>query len=149
MAPHIGIRDVTARDGLQGERPVDAAARIDLVRRLLAAGLVDVEVASFVSPRAVPAMADGAAVVAAILPELVAGQTAWALVPNRRGAELATAAGVEHLTITVSASAAYSEKNVHMTPAESMAQVASIRDVAHRRRPRPGGLVRVRLAVRR
>ncbi|MET0146280.1 MAG: hydroxymethylglutaryl-CoA lyase [Ilumatobacteraceae bacterium] len=126
----IAIRDVTARDGLQGERPVHVAARVGLVRHLLAAGLADVEVASFVSPTAVPAMAGGAEVVAAILPELAVGQTAWALVPNRRGAELATAVGIGHLTITVSASAAYSAKNVRMTPAESMAQVGAIRSAA-------------------
>ena len=48
----VRIRDVTARDGLQGERPVEVAARVELVRRLFAAGLTDVEVASFVSPKA-------------------------------------------------------------------------------------------------
>ena len=56
--------------------------------------------------------------------------TLWALVPNAKGAELATAAGVDHLTITVSASPAYSEKNVHMTIAEAQAQVAAIRGAA-------------------
>lgn len=126
----VRIRDVTARDGLQSERPVEVAARIALVRRLFAAGLTDVEAASFVSPKAVPAMAGAAEVVAAVLPELVDGRTAWALVPNRRGAELATAAGVTHLTITVSASKAYSVKNVRMSVGESMRQVAEIRDAA-------------------
>ena len=126
----IGIRDVTARDGLQSERPVDVAARIELVRQLFAAGLADVEVASFVSPKAVPSMAGAAEVVAAVLPELGTGQTAWALIPNRRGAELATASGITNLTITVSASESYSAKNVHMTLEQSMAQVADIRDAA-------------------
>jgi hydroxymethylglutaryl-CoA lyase len=121
---------VTARDGLQAERPVDVAGRIELVRRLFAAGLGDVEVASFVSPTAVPAMAGGAHVVAAVLPELPDGATAWALVPNVKGAELATAAGVDHLTITISASPAYSAKNVRMTVAEARDQVAAIRAAA-------------------
>ena len=94
---------------------VAVAGRVELVRRLFAAGLRDVEVASFVSPKAVPAMAGGADVVAAVLPDVPDGATAWALVPNVKGAEMATAAGVDHLTITVSASPAYSEKNVHMT----------------------------------
>jgi hydroxymethylglutaryl-CoA lyase len=128
--PRMRIRDVTARDGLQAERPVEPADRVELVRRLFAAGLRDVEVASFVSPKAVPAMAGGADVVAAVLPDVPDGATAWALVPNVKGAELATAAGVDHLTITVSASPAYSEKNVHMTLDESRIQVEAIRGTA-------------------
>ena len=56
--------------------------------------------------------------------------TLWALVPNAKGAELATAAGIDHLTITISASAAYSEKNVHMTIDEAKAQVVAIRSAA-------------------
>ena len=130
MNRDVHIRDVTARDGLQGERPLPLADRVELVRRLFAAGLRDVEVASFVSPKAVPAMAGGAEVVAAILPELPEGATAWALVPNVKGTELATAAGVDHLTITVSASPAYSAKNVHMTVEEARAQVEAIRAAA-------------------
>jgi hydroxymethylglutaryl-CoA lyase len=126
----IQIRDVTARDGLQSERAVDVGERVELVRALLAAGLADVEIASFVSPKAVPAMAGAAEVVAVVLSELDAGRTAWALVPNVRGAELAAAAGVDHLTITVSASEAYSGKNVHMTVAESLAGLDAIRAAA-------------------
>jgi hydroxymethylglutaryl-CoA lyase len=75
-------------------------------------------------------MAGAAEVAAAVLPELSGGQTAWALVPNARGAELATSAGVDHLTITVSASEAYSAKNVHMTLAESLAGLDAIRAAA-------------------
>jgi hydroxymethylglutaryl-CoA lyase len=126
----VQIRDVTARDGLQAERPVAPADRVELVRRLFAAGLRDVEVASFVSPKAVPAMAGGADVVAAVLPDVPDGATAWALVPNVKGAELATAAGVDHLTITVSASPAYSQKNVNMTVEEARDQVETIRAAA-------------------
>ncbi len=126
----VRIRDVTARDGLQSERPVAVADRVVLVRRLFAAGLRDVEVASFVSPKAVPAMAGGAEVVAAVLPAVPDGATAWALVPNARGAELATGAGVDHLTITISASPAYSAKNVNMTIDEARRQVELIREAA-------------------
>ena len=103
----IHLRDVTARDGLQGERPVQPAQRAELVRRLIAAGLGDVEVAAFVSPKAVPAMAGAADVVVAAraaVAESGRDVTLWALVPNAKGAELAAAAGVDHLTITVSAS---------------------------------------------
>ena len=109
---------------------MEPADRVELVRRLFAAGLRDVEVALFVSPKAVPAMAGSADVVAAVLADVPDGVTVWALVPNVKGAELATAAGVEHLTITVSASPAYSEKNVHMTLDEARTQVEAIRGAA-------------------
>jgi len=91
----VRIREVGPRDGLQGERPVPVAARVALVQRLFAAGLREVEVAAFVSPKAVPAMAGAADVVAALLGEVPAGATMWALVPNRTGAELARGAGVD------------------------------------------------------
>ena len=58
--------------------------------------------------------------------------TLWALVPNVKGADLATAAGVDHLTITISASPAYSEKNIHMTIGQAFDQLAAIRDSAPR-----------------
>jgi hydroxymethylglutaryl-CoA lyase len=126
----VRIREVGPRDGLQGERAVEPGRRIELVERLLGAGLRDVEVASFVSPKVVPAMAGAAEVVAAAREMAGDEVTLWALVPNVKGAELATAAGADHLTITVSASAAYSEKNVHMTIDEAKAQVEAIRSAA-------------------
>jgi hydroxymethylglutaryl-CoA lyase len=124
----VHIRDCAPRDGLQSEQPVPASRRAELANRLFAAGLRDVEVASFVSPRAVPAMADAAEVVAAVSPP--DGARAWVLVPNVKGAELALAAGVRHITVTVSASEAYSQKNVGMAVRESIAQAAAIRGCA-------------------
>lgn len=126
----IEIRDVAARDGLQGERPVAPARRAELVRRLVAAGLGDIEVAAFVSPKAVPAMAGAAEVVDATRRAVDAAErpvTIWALVPNAKGAELAAEAGVDHLTITVSASPAYSQKNTGMVLAEALDHVDRIR----------------------
>jgi hydroxymethylglutaryl-CoA lyase len=126
----VQIRDVGPRDGLQGERPVEPARRVELIERLVEAGLRDIEVASFVSPKAVPAMAGAGDVVAASRNLAGDDVTVWALVPNVKGTELATAAGVDHLTITISASPAYSEKNVHMTIDEAKAQVEAIRAAA-------------------
>lgn len=130
----ISIRDVCARDGLQGERTVDPAARAALVARLVSAGVRDVEVAAFVSPQAVPAMAGATEVVTQVRAGLVelddddrGGVTVWALVPNARGAELADEAGVDHLTITVSASPAYSRKNTGLTLDQAQDQVDTIR----------------------
>lgn len=119
----VTIRDVTPRDGLQSESPVPAAARAELAIALGDAGLTHVEAASFVSPTAVPAMAGGADVID-LLP--LNGVTWWALVPNARGAEIALAAGVRNITVTISASAAYSEKNVGRSIAEALAGLRGI-----------------------
>ena len=118
-----------ARDGLQGERPVQPEQRVELIARLSAPASSDIEVAVVrerrrrsrrwpAPPRWSPATR-----------ELTASLdvTLWALVPNVKGAELATAAGVDHLTITISASPAYSEKNIHMTIEQAFEQVAAIR----------------------
>lgn len=124
----IRIRDVGPRDGLQSERPVPPAARVQLATALAAAGVGDVEAASFVSPRAVPSMADAGAVMS----ELPADTrtTWWALVPNARGVELARQAGVDHLTVTISASEGYSVKNVGRTADEAIEALGAIADAA-------------------
>ena len=114
----ITIRDVGPRDGLQSEAPVPPARRAELAAALAAAGLLHVEAVSFVSPTAVPSMAGADEVVAALPP---ADVTWWALVPNAKGAELALAAGMHHLTVTISASEGYSQKNVRRSVAEALA----------------------------
>jgi hydroxymethylglutaryl-CoA lyase len=124
----IAIREVGPRDGLQPEAPVPVADRVALVSALVAAGVATVEVAAFVSPKAVPAMAGAAEVVAALGPA-PAGVGYVALVPNAKGAEMARAAGLAALTLTVSASEAYSRRNVGMSVEESLAQVAAVRAV--------------------
>jgi hydroxymethylglutaryl-CoA lyase len=131
--PDVHVREVGPRDGLQAEAPVAAADRVTLIEALLDAGVTNVEAVSFVSPRAVPAMA-GAADVMAALPRRP-GVTYTALVPNLKGAELAVDAGVDALTVTVSASAAYNEKNVHMSIDESVEVVATIAGLVAARVP--------------
>lgn len=128
LPDEVSIRDVGPRDGLQPEEPVPVQARIDLVRSLVDAGVVDVEAAAFVSPKAVPAMAGGADVLAGV--GSLAGVTRWALVPNVKGAELAVGAGVDAITVTVSASETYSQANVKRSTEESVAGVADIVAVA-------------------
>lgn len=123
----VSIRDCGPRDGLQGEAPLPAEDRARLAMVLADAGVPNVEACAFVSPKAVPAMAH-AAQVWELLDER---QTKWwALVPNHRGAELAIEAGVEYLTVTVSASPTYSRRNVGMEPAESLRQVEEIVSIA-------------------
>lgn len=93
--------------------------------------MAEVEAASFVSPTAVASMAGAADVVAAL--PAVAGTRWWALVPNRKGAELARAAGIDALTITVSASDGYSRKNVGVGTDDALAGLAGIVDAARHR----------------
>lgn len=120
----VVVREVGPRDGLQAEAPIDPAQRVRLIESLLAAGITEIEAVSFVSPQAVPSMAGAADVLAALgRPD---GVRIWALVPNVRGAQMAIDAGVGALTVTVSASAAYNDKNVKMTIDQSVEQVAAI-----------------------
>ena len=124
----IRIRDVGPRDGLQSETPVPSARRAQLATALATAGLRDVEAASFVSPKAVPSMADAGAVVSELA--TTDGVTWWALVPNARGVELARAAGVDHLTVTISASEGYSIKNVGRSTDDAIASLSEIASAA-------------------
>lgn len=127
----ISVREVGPRDGLQAEGPVPIGARVALIEALVAAGVAQIEAVAFVSAKAVPSMA-GAADVLAQLPRSP-GVRYWALVPNLRGASMALDAGVDGLTVTVSASEAYSEKNVRMSVSESVAEAGRIAALAHGR----------------
>ena len=128
LPPRITIREVGARDGLQSEAPISVEDRLELIDALLIAGVTDLEIAAFVSPKAVPAMAGAAEVVAALGP--LEGVIRAALVPNVRGAELALAAGIDELTVTISASATYNQRNVQMSIGESVAAIEAICSLA-------------------
>jgi hydroxymethylglutaryl-CoA lyase len=120
----VVIRDVGPRDGLQPEAPVSVAQRVRLIEALVAAGVHRIEVAAFVSAKAVPAMA-GAAEVLAQVPR--SGNVHYAaLVPNRRGAEMALDTDVDELTVTMSLSEEYNRRNVNRTIDESLAEVEQI-----------------------
>lgn len=120
----VVIRDVGPRDGLQPEAPVPVEARVALVHALADAGVARIEAAAFVSPKAVPAMAGAAEVMAGI--ERRPGVRLAALVPNARGADMALAAGADEITVTISASPTYNARNVRMTIDESVAAIAHI-----------------------
>lgn len=124
LPERITIREVGGRDGLQSEAPLSVDDRLELLDALLSAGVTHLEVAAFVSPQAVPAMAGAAQVVAGLgTPE---GVVRAALVPNVRGAELALAAGIDELTVTISASATYNQRNVRMSVHESVEAITAI-----------------------
>jgi hydroxymethylglutaryl-CoA lyase len=125
----VVLREVGPRDGLQSEAPVEIEQRVALIGALIAAGVTEIEAVSFVSPKAVPAMAGAAEVLAAVRAD-ASGVRLWALVPNLKGAELALAAGIDALSVTVSASEAYSQKNVHMSVEESVSAALGICEIA-------------------
>ena len=123
--PDVLISEVGPRDGLQSVSRVMATAhKLRWLDALVAAGLREIEVGSFVPPKLLPHMADTAEVVRHALthPSL----TVMALVPNVRGAEAALRAGVHKLTIPVSASAAHSMANVRKTRKDMVAEVRAI-----------------------
>ncbi len=113
MSETVIINDVGPRDGLQNQsRILTPAQRLELVEALIAAGLKHIEVGSFVSPTAVPAMA-GTEQVLAGLPEL-AGACYSVLIPNMKGYELARAAGARSVTMVLYGSEGMARKNANM-----------------------------------
>ena len=123
--PDVLISEVGPRDGLQSvSRTMPTADKLRWIDALHAAGVREIEVASFVPARLLPQMADAAEVVrhAVTLP----GLTVMALVPNRRGAQAALEAGVHKLTMPVSASRAHSLANVRKSPEEMVEEVRAI-----------------------
>ena len=134
MHPEVLISEVGPRDGLQsvkGTMPTDA--KKTWLAALHAAGLREIEVASFVPARLLPQMADAAEIVA--FARTLPGLTVMALVPNVRGAEAALAAGAHKLTIPLSASAAHSLANVRRTREEMVEEVRRIVDLRNARAP--------------
>jgi hydroxymethylglutaryl-CoA lyase len=125
MAETVEIFEVGPRDGLQNEaRMIPASEKIALVDCLSAAGFRRIEVASFVSPKRVPQMADGAEVLAGI--RRAAGVSYAALVPNLIGLERAMAARADEVAIFASASEGFSQANLNCSIAESLERFRSV-----------------------
>lgn len=126
------INDVAVRDGFQMEKSfVPTATKVSLIDQLSRTGLAKIEVTSFVSPKAVPALADANEVLAAI--ERVPGVTYVALVPNPRGVENAAAAPrkPDELNGVMSASETHNRANINRTHAQSLAEVPAMVRAAH------------------
>jgi hydroxymethylglutaryl-CoA lyase len=124
LPPSIGVREVGPRDGLQSEAPLPVDARVRLLDALSETGVRRIEAGSFVSPRAIPAMAGSDQVFAAM--RRAPGVTYSALVPNERGAADALAAGADRLQVVVAASEGYNRGNVNRTVAETLDQIAAV-----------------------
>lgn len=119
MPETVVITDVGPRDGLQNQPKIlSIEQRIQLVRAIAAAGVPQIEVGSFVSPKAVPAMADTDRVFAALQAANFITPTI-ALIPNMKGYELARAAGVKTVTMVLYASDGMAQKNAAMSMTEA------------------------------
>lgn len=125
MSETMVIQEVATRDGFQIEpRYVETADKIALIDALSAAGFSRIEVSSFVSPKAVPALRDAAEVFAGIARR--PGTVYVALVPNPRGAERALAAKVDEVNLVASVSETHNRANMGMTPDASIEGFARI-----------------------
>ena len=121
----ISICDVGLRDGLQMEtRFVPTEDKIALVHALSAAGLRKIEVTSFTSPNAIPALRDAEVVMRNI--ERHPGVTYTALVPNARGAERAIESRVDELNLVMSVSGTHNLANLRMTSMQSFAALSQV-----------------------
>ena len=121
----VQLIDVGPRDGLQNEKqPVPATVKIELVHRLQATGLKEIEVTSFVSPKWVPQMADNAEVMAGI--QRQAGVRYSVLTPNLQGFEAALKSKPDEIVVFGAASEAFSRKNINCSIAESIERFAPV-----------------------
>ena len=126
----VKICEVGPRDGLQNEAaPVATEVKVALIERLAAAGLKWIEAASFVSPKWLPQMADGAQVLAGITRR--AGVTYAALTPNMKGFEAARAAGADEVAVFGAASETFSQRNINCSIAESLARFRPVCEAAN------------------
>ena len=129
VSERIQIVEVAPRDGLQAD-PADlsTAQKVELIERLATAGHTRIEATSFVSPKAVPKMADGDAVMAGVPRSDTVSYSALAL--NQRGVERAIAAGVDEVCGVVVATETFSQANQRATVAESVQRWRSISEAA-------------------
>ncbi|HET8692735.1 MAG TPA: hydroxymethylglutaryl-CoA lyase [Steroidobacteraceae bacterium] len=125
----IQIVEVGPRDGLQSEAQVlPTATKVEFIRRLRAAGLRRIEVASFVSPTRVPQMADAEALLVALAPQAADGFIG--LVLNRRGFDRAQAAGCGEVGMVVAVSESFSQRNQGCSVDEGVASWLEISQAA-------------------
>lgn len=119
MPEKVKVVDVTARDGLQNEpKLVSTREKLELIEKLVRAGISDIQATSFVHPKWVPQMADAEDVAAGL--GKFPGVTFSALVPNLKGYERALGAGIRHMEFVIAASETFNRKNLNRSMAESL-----------------------------
>lgn len=129
LPTRVKLVDVGPRDGLQNEKqPVPAEVKIGLVHRLQDAGLKEIEVTSFVSPKWVPQMADAAQVMAGI--QRKPGVRYSVLTPNMKGFEAALPSRPDEIVVFGAASEAFSQRNINCSIAESIERFAPVVEAA-------------------
>ncbi|MFW5967273.1 MAG: hydroxymethylglutaryl-CoA lyase [Persicimonas sp.] len=125
------IFEVGPRDGLQNEEArLSVDQKVEMIERLVAAGVKDVEIGSFVHPKWVPQMADTDRVAERLSPQ--DGVRYWALVPNQTGLERAIQVEVEHVATFMSASESHNQKNLNRSIDESLAELRATLEMARR-----------------
>ena len=121
------LNEVATRDGFQNEAAfIDTDDKIALIDRLSACGYAKIEVTSFTSPKAIPALRDAEAVMHGI--ERVPGVVYTVLVPNVRGAERALSCNVDEVNLVMSVSETHNRTNLRMTREQSFAQLRDVID---------------------
>ena len=140
LPARVRVVEVGPRDGLQNEKTiVPTAAKLRFIALLNEAGFPAIEVTSFVSPKAIPQLADAAEVFAGV--EKRSGTSYPVLVPNQRGMERALAAGVREIAVFTAASESFTRANINMTIAESIAAFRPVVALAQQQGVRVRGYV--------
>ena len=128
---HVRIVEVGPRDGLQNEKQsIPTATKLALIERLAAAGLRDIEVTSFVSPKWVPQMADHIELMRGLVRH--EGVNYPVLTPNLKGLEAAVAEGAKEVAVFAAASEGFSRKNINCSIDESIDRFIPVLDAAKR-----------------
>jgi hydroxymethylglutaryl-CoA lyase len=122
------MQEVATRDGFQNEKTfIDTQDKIALIDALSLCGYARIEVTSFTSPKAIPALRDAEAVMAGIRRQ--PGVEYTVLVPNVRGAERALGCGIDEANLVMSVSEPHNRSNLRMTREQSFAQLTDVIDV--------------------
>ena len=139
LRSRVSITEVGTRDGFQSEKVfIPTAVKAEILDALIATGLRHFEATSFVSPRAVPQLADAHDMLALVRRRSEAHLAA--LVPNARGAERALGAGVDEIVCFVSASETHNQANLNASIAGSLVNVTEIARIAQRTTPLRGAV---------
>ena len=129
MTEYIYINEVGPRDGLQNQKTIlDIESRTNLIKQLIEAGIPGIEVGSFVSPKAVPAMAGTSEIVKSL--KNINNCDLSVLIPNMKGYELACDAGAKMMTVVPSATETMNQKNINMSLDETLTNSCRILQAA-------------------
>lgn len=131
LPEQVRVVEVGPRDGLQNEeKHVATTDKVKLIQALAAAGLKQIEITSFVSPKWIPQLADGLEV--AKLLKMPADVSVSALVPNLKGYQTSCEAGIKNIALFMSATESHSKKNINKSIDEALETLAEVAEVARR-----------------